>query len=1648
MLMFKKKILSFMIIILLIMVVNLPIIRCDTLADKGIIFVDDNADIEWYDATHVRTINEGVNNASSGDTVFVYSGEYNESITVNKPLNITGESKHTTSVGNVGYEDIFYISSDNVAINNFTLENSNYDGIRIWESDFVSIHNIISKNNYRGIYCRSSSNCMIENNECYNNNVGVDIEGSSSIQIKNNIIQSNINYSFGIILVQSYENICIISNNISNTTFGLWAPSCELIEITNNIFINNSEYGIKFEEVFNCTITKNVIKENHQFGIIIEEYSNDNKIYHNNFVNNTINAVDYGENIWDNGYPSGGNYWSDFDEEIEGAYDEYNGPNQDIPDEDGFVDDPYQIGSNNQDNYPFISLLNFSLIKHQIVFVDDDYDQNTSGWQEDHFNLIQEGIDNVDNNGIIYVFNGSYSENIFIDVPVSIFGENENSTILNGNNDNFIVSLSGKAISMYNFTLANANSTQNEFGGILLNNSSMISFRNINLINNYNGFDIKSSDNISIDTCNIKYNEGNGLIIRNSGHLELLNNNISYNNLNGIYYLSENQSKNFYLKNNEIANNGINGILIRNNSLITIANNNFQNNIKIETCDSIKIFENNINPHNLKLEESLLYVNNSSNTEISKNTFSNNYNNSIFFFKSANSSIIQNEINNTKIGIKLINSSNIIIKDNAIKECLIEGINLSQFSTNNKIFHNNFINNTINAVDYGENIWDNGYPSGGNYWSDFDEEIEGAYDEYNGPNQDIPGEDEIIDTIYTISGTNYDSYPLQYKYGPVVNINTHESFFAIQESIDDIDTLNDHWIMVKNGTYYENLIIYKSINLIGEKKEKTIINGMGKGHVIFIGCDHVNISKFTITNGSDSGIKISSDYNNISQTILIENGDEGIDISYHHYNTIMNNYIEQCSVGIRSTYSTNNLFLHNTLYDTFWLHHSCNNLLINNTISANRGLDLYDSNNNTIMHNLFTLSIKYSGAELRQSSYNTFSNNTFSYNYFGLNCHQSSNYNQIYSNRFKYNILQAFDDGTNTWNKTYPSGGNIWSDYYGSDIFYGPGQNISGSDSIGDTPYIIQGGTNQDSYPKIEFSSNSPIIFISKEYTSSTPGWQYDRFSSIQAGIENVAYNGTVYVYNGTYYEHLGINKPVNLVGEDKNNTILNGENKGFVSYVHYNYVNISGFLICNSGTDGSATAGLLVNSSHNTFHNNIIRDTSYNIRINYDSQNCSIYNNELLYSNHAGGVYITGLEMNNNHAIYENIISNNMGYGIYLANTNNCTIYDNEIFNNTQYGIYLHDFTNDISIHNNTIYNNTYGGIKTDQSLKNNNNKEYKIFNNDFINNGLFLNGDSLDDYTLEIKNNMVNGLPLHYFKDNNNIILNGNESGQIFLINCTNCVIKKINLSHSDVGIQIAYGQNNTIKNCNFIDNRIGIYIASNSNNNHIYHNNFKNNSIYNAYDDCDNTWDNGYQSGGNYWSDYEGNDDNADGIGDTYYFIPGLNNIDHYPFIEPNSWDESEIDINQSIYNRGFPIRHTWDGDWGAAQNYIATLSTQTKCEIYLRKFGTPEFNLTVELRIDHPEGILLDTLSFTPEELLSSWQWLELDFDDITIEPDTDLFIVLPPAPSTVTTSFGYEWGYAFGNQYDDGSFWFTRDGGDLWRDLPTRYEFVFRTYGYN
>ena len=88
------------------------------------------------------------------------------------------------------------------------------------------------------------------------------------------------------------------------------------------------------------------------------------------------------------------------------------------------------------------------------------------------------------------------------------------------------------------------------------------------------------------------------------------------------------------------------------------------------------------------------------------------------------------------------------------------------------------------------------------------------------------------------------------------------NYTTIQDAIDNASTGDT--VFVYNGTYYENPVIWKSIDLIGESKENTIVNSSSKfSNVVTINKDWINVSGFTIENcdGIDvAGVKVEADY--------------------------------------------------------------------------------------------------------------------------------------------------------------------------------------------------------------------------------------------------------------------------------------------------------------------------------------------------------------------------------------------------------------------------------------------------------------------------------------------------------------------------------------------------------------------------------------------------------------------------------------------------------------------------------------------------------------------------------------------------------------------------------------------------------------------
>ena len=246
------------------------------------------------------------------------------------------------------------------------------------------------------------------------------------------------------------------------------------------------------------------------------------------------------------------------------------------------------------------------------------------------------------------------------------------------------------------------------------------------------------------------------------------------------------------------------------------------------------------------------------------------------------------------------------------------------------------------------------------------------------------------------------------------------NYSSIQAAINDASDGDTVFVYNDSSPYYENVWVYKSIDLIGEDKDTTVIDGGGSGHVVVIGgvFSEVNLSGFTIQNSGDHWDDFGI-------------GDSGM-IFEVFFNTRM----------------------------------ICGNNIVNN----NCGISLYCSDNNIISENI--ISGNEIGIYLPPSfgicSNNTISNNVIINNGYGIFFESPYN-NYIFHNDFVNNNIQhAYDGWNNIWDDGYPSGGNYWDDYSGEDNYHGPSQNISGSDGIGDTPYNISGGSNQDRYPFIE----------------------------------------------------------------------------------------------------------------------------------------------------------------------------------------------------------------------------------------------------------------------------------------------------------------------------------------------------------------------------------------------------------------------------------------------------------------------------------------------------------------------------------------------------------------------------------------------------
>lgn len=275
-------------------------------------------------------------------------------------------------------------------------------------------------------------------------------------------------------------------------------------------------------------------------------------------------------------------------------------------------------------------------------------------------------------------------------------------------------------------------------------------------------------------------------------------------------------------------------------------------------------------------------------------------------------------------------------------------------------------------------------------------------------------------------------------------------------------------IYVRNGVYIENLEVGKdSLTLIGESKD-AFING-----TLLINADNVTVD----------GFKIADDVVIVSGSAMT--GDELtqpiIELSGCNNTTIMGNTVEGYWVVV-------------PVWAEGWI--------------GGVGCLLEDGSNNVVRNNVFT-SCESSIWISSESNDLVVGNDISSSGDFELELIASENIS-IYHNNFYVTTYGAAAVGTHAiWDNGYPSGGNYWSVYSGTDLYSGPYQNLTGSDGIADAPYIID-ANNMDNYPLM-----NPVrrltITATTGGTTNPPGGTIAYFQGQNVTVQATPNIGTVF---------------------------------------------------------------------------------------------------------------------------------------------------------------------------------------------------------------------------------------------------------------------------------------------------------------------------------------------------------------------------------------------------------------------------------------------------------------------------------------------------------------------------------------------------------
>jgi parallel beta-helix repeat protein len=598
------------------------------------------------------TIMEAINNASSGDTVFVYNGTYLEQVTIAKTISLVGEANNVTIIDGGGIGTVVYVTANWVNISGFTVKNSS----SIVHSAGIELHGV--------------NNCTIaDNNVSSNNQLGIFLNHSNGNRIENNDADDNIGiFGAGIYLSYSNNNT-VINNTASGNAYGLYAEYSANNSMTLNNASSNRNEGLSFYSTSNSTIANNSFYSNAYRGIFVL-MSEGIIVADNRVISNTIGV-----------YIESSSNCSVVNNSV----------------------------SNNADTGLFLQASYHNMIHNNTIM-----NHMRFGIEErsSYDNLILNN--SLDFNSVAAIVLESSLRETFAGNNMGgggiYIGPGSPDVVANWNSHSIDETNLVKGNPVRYWKDAVGGTIPSGSGQVILANCTGITVEDQNISGVNAGIELGFSSAIALLNLNVSGNSAGVIVFRSNG-TSIMNVTASYGDIGVYLYYSENATIR-----NSVTNRDNFGVGISRSAWIFVFNATaFYNpncGISIGYSDHVTV---------------------------------------------ANSTMIGNGAGFGNVG----GGDTVIVNSTMSRNSV--GITLMT-TQRNRIFHNAFLNNTLEAEDTGgPDWWNDSYPSGGNYWSNYT-----GSDVFHGPNQNLPGADGIGDTPLLITrGANQDNYPLMSPYPPL-----------------------------------------------------------------------------------------------------------------------------------------------------------------------------------------------------------------------------------------------------------------------------------------------------------------------------------------------------------------------------------------------------------------------------------------------------------------------------------------------------------------------------------------------------------------------------------------------------------------------------------------------------------------------------------------------------------------------------------------------------------------------------------------------------------------------------------------------------------------------------------------------------------------